>query len=187
LEFNTDVCHDLQNKVKQYIEIPNNSLIDFGKWNYTLNNIDYSSYEFITFTNDSFLISQPIYFYFNLAVAKDKELFSYTSSSEIKYHFQSYLFTIKNDAIYKFKEYLTRVPKNINPIHLELYLIDEFQSHDCFLDIGDININSKTNIFFNNNFLYFILFKSNLLPFIKLKRLNKKYYNKTSMIFSPKQ
>lgn len=188
LILNNFVKNELQNKVKQYIEIPNDKWIDFGKWKYVLNNIDYSDYEYITFTNDSFSISKPIYFYFNLAFEKKKELYAYTSSSEVKYHFQSYLFTVKKDAINKFKKYLTNkitpLSKNINPIHLELHLITEFQTYDCFLDIGKIN--NKKNIFFNNDFLYFILFKYNLLPFIKLKRINKQYYNKTSMIFSPK-
>jgi len=192
LILNNAVKNELQHKVKQYIEIPNDKWIDFGKWKYVLNNIDYSTYEYITFTNDSFSISQPIYFYFNLAFEKNKELYAYTSSSEVKYHFQSYLFTVKKDAINKFKNYLTTkitpISKNISPIHLEVNLINAFQSYDCFLDIGKLHINNKRNIFFNNDFLYFILFKYGLLPFIKLKRVNRIHYmpSNTSMIFSPK-
>jgi len=184
------VKNELQNKVKQYIEIPNDKWIDFGKWKYVLNNIDYSNYEYITFTNDSFSISQPIYFYFNLLVERNKELYAYTSSSEVKYHFQSYLFTVKKEAICKLKNYLTTkinpICKNINPILLELHLINAFQTYDCFLDIGNLHINNKKNIFFNNDLFYFILFKYNLLPFIKLKRINKPHYKRTSITFSPK-
>lgn len=193
LSFNNDVKQELADKIKQYIEIPNNNWIDFGKWKYVLENIDYSNYDFITFTNDSFSIFHPVQFYFNLASNQNKEIYAYTSSSEVKYHFQSYLFTIQKEAINKFKHYLqTKIIKysiRINAIHLELHLIDVFQSRDCFLDIGKIN---KQNIFFTNNDLYLQLFACKLLPFIKLKRLqivsrekvSCLIYNKTSTTFS---
>ena len=190
LECNKEFISELQNKVKQYIEIPNDKWLDFGKWKYVLNNIDYSEYEFITFTNDSFSILNPILFYFNLVVAKNKDLYGYSSSSEVKYHFQSYLFSVKTSAIYKFKQYLAQLHNhnNVNAVHLEINLIDVFQSRDCFLDIGKLYINDKKNVFFNNNFLYFTLFNCNLLPFIKIKRLTgiPNRYNKISMILSPK-
>ena len=164
LLYNENVKNEIEllHNIKKYIEIPNDKWNDFGKWKYALNNIDYSNYDFITFTNDSFLILKPLLFYYNLAVSKNKEIYGYTSSSEVKYHLQSYLFTIKQDSIYKFKEYLTKkttqASAKINAIHLELYLLDHFQSYDCFLDIGTFYTNKSKNIFFNNN-LYNILYK----------------------------
>ena len=189
---NTDIKNELQNRVKTYIEIQNNKWIDFGKWGYILNNVDYSQYEFITFTNDSFSILRPIDFYFKLAVSANKELYGYTSSSEVKYHIQSYLFTLKKSAIDKFKEYLHPLQEkmfffnNITPIHLELNLINIFTSTGCFLNLGQLPINYNKNVFFNNDSLYSILWKYNLLPFIKIKRINKQYYSNISMTFSPR-
>jgi len=194
-----------KNRIIQYLEITNNKWMDFGKWKHVIENIDYSNYDFVTFTNDSFSIHKPICFFYNLATEKNVELFGYTSSSEIKYHYQSYLFTLKKDAVLEFNKYLNKyidneikIKNKITPIHLEINLIDVFLNKDCFLDIGNILINRKKNVFFDNPFLYNTLFTYNLLPFIKLKlklklnlknkfkpKLDTTFYNNTSMTFSP--
>ena len=176
LPFNESIKSEFQNKIKikEYFEIPNDKWLDFGKWNYILNTVDYSNYDFITFTNDSFSIHHPMGFFYNLVNSKNKELYGYTSSSEIKYHYQSYLFTLKKDAVFKFKDFLNnkKIP-TMTAIYLEITLIDLFSSKDCFLDLGKHYLNLKKNIFFNNLFLYNILFKHHLLPFIKLKKKTK--------------
>ena len=189
LPFNEFVQTEFQDKIKEYFEIPNDKWLDFGKWKYILNNFDYSVYDFITFTNDSFYIHQPICFFYNLATLKNKELYGYTSSSEIKYHYQSYLFTLKKDAVFKLKDFLDyEMTPKITVIYLEINLIHLFSTKDCFLDVGNISINHKKNIFFNNSFLYNILLKHHLLPFTKLKKqkLSVYNYNNTSITFSPR-
>ena len=171
LPFNEIVKNDIQDKIKEYYEIPNNHWFDFGKWSYVLNNIDYSNYDFVTFTNDSFSIHQPICYFYNLATSKNNELYGYTSSSEINYHYQSYLFTLQKEAILKFKEFLNNKMKlKATVVYLEINLIHLFSTKDCFLDLGKNPTNLKKNIFFNNIFLYKILFQHHLLPFIKLKK-----------------
>jgi hypothetical protein len=77
----------------KYHEIPNNNYIDFGKWIYAIENlIILENYDFIMFTNDSFIIHSRIHHFFNLAYKYNTDIYAYTSSSEIRLHYQSYLF-----------------------------------------------------------------------------------------------
>ena len=165
-----------KNIIKQIFEIPNDNSFGFEKWIYGLNNYEYNKYDYVVFTNDSFVIKSHINCFFNKMIDKKVELFGYNDSTQIRYHYQSYLFGIKNDAISKFINY---VEKNKSLVHnydsavinYELVMIDYFSTKDCFLHIGYIPMNQGMNIFFMNDVLYNILFKKRLLPFIKVKRL----------------
>jgi hypothetical protein len=165
----------------KYIEITNNKWIDSGKWLHVLTdmNLNLSLYDFVTFTNDSFAICSPIFYFFNLASYHNVDLFAYTSSSEIKYHYQSYLFVIKNSAIETFINFIKNFMEekiNSNGYQIEIYSMNLFSNKKCFLDIGLFVNNYKKNIFFHNRFLYSVLFKSKVLPFIKIKQIN--HYDK---------
>ena len=162
--------------VKQILEIPNDCYLDFGKWVHVLNNCDYTSYDYVVFTNDSIIIKSRINCFFNKMIDKNVELFGYNDSTQGRYHYQSYLFGIRKNAIHKFINY---VEKNKSLVHsyesavlnYELVMTDYFSTKVCFLHIGYIPMNQGMNIFFMNDVLYNILFKKRLLPFIKVKRL----------------
>ena len=184
LSLNTVVQKEIEQTGFKYIEVNNNGWLDFGKWHHVLNEIHHTKYDFITFTNDSFIICEPIMHFYYQASINNVELFAYTSSTEVQYHYQSYLFIVKQDAIKKFLNYIQSYLKlpHPNPVLLEINLYNVFASKQCFLDIGNFPINFKQNIFFNKNGLYPILFNSKLLPFIKRKRLHPKpnYYDQFS-------
>jgi hypothetical protein len=183
LPFNSKIqqlCLGMENV--KYVEIPNNCTLDFGKWVHCLNNFDYTIYKYIVFINDSFIIHNPITFYFNLAFKKNVELFGYNSSTQLRYHYQSYLFILRNDAIYKFINNFNSKKQLINNQNdvinfYELNMTDWFDTKDCFLDIGFFIQNKYKNIFFTNDKLYNILKIIKLLPFTKIKRILQK--NKT--------
>jgi hypothetical protein len=165
----------LNNIVKnnyQYMEIPNNPMIDSGKWNHVLNKVDINEYDFTVLTNDSFITNSSINHFFNIMMYKNVELYAYTSSSEKKYHYQSYLFGLNKTGVIKFKDLYTKNQEK-DGYYMELELYEHFLTKDCFLDVGNLNINYKKNIFYHNKHLYNFLFQSNLLPFIKLKKINK--------------
>jgi hypothetical protein len=169
-----DLIHD---KIKDYIFIKNDIYLDFGKWIYVLNNISINNYDYILFINDSIIITYDMINFFNYLNYSQKKIniYGYNDSSQIKYHYQSYLFMINKDIIPKFKFfYESRKPyiydMNSIIINLELnfYNIDEF--HDCYIKIG-IEHNINKNIYWENDKLYEKLLSNNILCVIKLKRI----------------
>jgi hypothetical protein len=160
-----------------YYEIENTPSYDFGKWIYLLSNIDYSLYDYVFFMNDSFIIEQPVTHFINLAIKRNTELYGYNDSTEEQYHYQSYFFCVRYDAIPKFinmvnsKQELIQTQRDLI-LHFELNMIDYFSSHDCYLKIGNIWFHQGLNIFFKSDFLYNLLKKNGILPFVKLKRLS---------------
>lgn len=160
----------------QYIEILNDSALDSGKWTHVLKHNTINPYRFVVFTNDSFVIKNSIYHFYNLMITKNVDLYGYNDSTQITYHYQSYLFGIKKESIHKFithyesvRHLLTSYLSVVNNIELKLTSI--FQSKDCFLKLGNFYNQKDKNIFFNNDSFYIKLMQSQLLPFVKLKRL----------------
>jgi len=169
-----------------YMEMLNDNTYDFGKWIFGLNTFDYSKYNFVIFTNDSFIIHAPIDHYFNLIYKNNVELYGYNNSTERRYHYQSYLFSIKRESINTFinnfnirREYIISENSDDVITHYELTMTDWFINKECFLNIGNIPSNENRNIFFTNNSLYDKLKKTNLLPFTKIKSINPILLNDT--------
>ena len=160
----------------KYIEIPNNTHLDVGKWMHVLKTTSIESYNFVVFTNDSYFINNSIWHFYNKMVAENIELYGYNDSTQISYHYQSYLFGVKRDAIHKF---ITHYETHQNLLtdylsvvsNIELKLTQIFKTNDCFLKIGKFYHHKDKNIFFNNDKLYIQLMKNVLLPSFKLKRL----------------
>jgi len=174
LKFNTELSEYYKKKQISYYENENHSY-DFGKWLFLLNKIDYSSYDSIVFLNDSFIMLSPVHSFLNLSVYSDTELYGYNDSTEINYHYQSYLFSLKKTAIPKF---IKMIENKISFMNTQDDVINEYElkmtryfTHDCFLKIGHLPCNEKKNIFFTNDFLYKKLLNYKLLPFIKIKRI----------------
>ena len=160
----------------KYIEIPNSSHLDVGKWMHVLKTASINQYNFVVFTNDSYFIKNTICHFYNKMATTNVELYGYNDSTQISYHYQSYLFGIKAEAIHKFithyescKNLLTDYLSVVS--NIELKLTNIFQTKDCFLKIGNLYYHKDKNIFFNNDELYIQLMKHRLLPFFKLKRI----------------
>jgi hypothetical protein len=160
----------------KYIEIPNNSHLDVGKWMHVLKTTRIDHYNFVVFTNDSYVINNPICHFYNKMAMKNVELYGYNDSTQITHHYQSYLFGVKREAINKFilhyeshKNLLTDYLSVVS--NIELKLMNVFKTKDCFLKIGNLYHHKAKNIFFNNDKLYIQLMKPGLLPFFKLKRV----------------
>jgi len=160
----------------KYIEIPNSSHLDVGKWMHVLKTTSIEKYNFVVFTNDSYFINNPICHFYNKMVTRNVELYGYNDSTQITHHYQSYLFGVKKEAIHKFivhyeshKNLLTDYLSVVS--NIELKLMNIFQTKDCFLKIGSFYRHKGKNIFFNNDALYIQLINHKLLPFFKLKRI----------------
>jgi hypothetical protein len=159
-----------------YFEIDNDSTYDYGKWVYALETINYTNYDYIVLTNDSYIIHSPIHHFYNLTAKNNVELYGYNDSTQNGYHYQSYLFSLRSDVIQKFIDIFKSKKNIINSQQdvineFELKITSFFNSYNCFLKIGNLFENKTRNIFFNNDKLYYKLFINNLLPFTKIKRI----------------
>jgi len=185
---NKIVINAPNNKIIKYIEIPNDKYIDIGKYIHVLNMIETNGslnkeYEFVVLINDSIIIKNSITHFYNMIINMNKELYAYNDSSEIKYHYQSYLYAIKYKAIHKLIDYF-----NIHKFEIHGYkdVIDKIElelnniyanDNDCFLKIAKLPCNINKNIYFHNDALYNLLLNNEILPFIKIRALNKKDKN----------
>ena len=158
------------------IEVENDYFHDFSKWYFVLKQTNISNYSHILFTNDSFLIKEPIYYFYKFISATKKELVAFSSSNEYIYHYQTYLFSIKSSKVNEFVSMFERFQSNDYSkqllIKMEINLYYLYDNKTCFVDLGNLGINNKKNIFFHNPKLYQILAKEKILPFIKLKMLD---------------
>lgn len=164
------------NKCMKYFEIPNDNFFGFSKWYYALENIDYSKYKFITFINDSILIHNNIKHFFDYTRVKDVDLFGYNDSNQINYHYQSYLFSIKQEFVNNFKKLFNdykHLIRSYNDVvkYYELKMLEYFDKKDCFLKLTSFDSQNGQNIFFTNDNLYFKIRNNGYLPFTKLKRI----------------
>jgi hypothetical protein len=165
----------VENKIR-YMEVPNEKSLDFGKWDKALSLDENCTFDYFLFTNDSILIHSSIIHFFNLFLKSSAEIYGYNDSSEYKYHYQSYLFGLKREAI---PQLICLFDKQKHKIHcyddvvqhLELNLANTFKSKDCFLKIASFSGNEGKNVFFKNDSLLNQLQEFQLLPFTKIKRI----------------
>ena len=165
-------------KVKDYIYIDNNNYFDFGKWIYYLENNNYDEYDYILFINDSIILTEDIHNYFiyiNNIMPDNINLYGYNDSTQIKYHYQSYLFLIKTTIINKFinffngkKDLIVDLESLIYNIELNLHTIDN--NIDCFIKIGN-EYNLAKNLYWENDPLYYYLLTKNIFGIMKIKKI----------------
>jgi hypothetical protein len=164
------------------MEIPNDKYLDIGKFVFVLNNIlsDDSikkDYDYVVLVNDSIIIQRSLRFFYNTVIKMNKELFAYNDSSQVKYHYQSYLYAVKFNSIHKLIEHFNNSKNDIHEymdvvFKIELELTNIYSNNcDCFLKIANLPINAGKNIYFNNDYFYKLLLSSGILPFIKIRAL----------------
>lgn len=182
LVFSNTIRDTFKQKYMDYYELENDQCFGFSKWYYGLIKTkiklknEFEKYKFTTFINDSVLLHHNINHFFDYTRSRDVELFGYNDSSQLTHHYQSYLFSVKNTVIDNFikmfNENRIYVKSYNDAVHyFELQLFKYFDNRDCFLKIAYFPSQIHKNIFHNNDFLYFTLRSSGLLPFTKLRRL----------------
>ena len=161
-----------------YVDYPNSSQLDMGKWmSYLKDHLRGQMYNYIVFTNDSFLIQGSINHFYNGATQSMKDLYAFTSSSQIHYHYQSYMFAVQMSSIRKLINYYNRVKHKLTDYmsvvgNIELQLYKLFRpACGAVLNLGTFPGNTGRNVFFNNDSLYSHLREIGVLPMIKLKRI----------------
>jgi len=168
----------IYNNIIQYIYLDNNYYYDFGKWINALQNIDYDKYDFILFLNDSIILTYEIrnyFIYIENVMKYDTQLYAYNDSSQVKYHYQSYLFLLNKNSALTFIDFFESRKNNITNLdtlvqNIELNMCEIVENHDCFLKIAD-EYNSLKNIHWENDELYQYLLNKEIIAIIKLKRI----------------
>jgi hypothetical protein len=173
----SDPLRDLYRKSKvMYMEVPNEKTFDFGKWDQVLSVDQFCAYDYYVFTNDSYILTSSINHFFHLFQKAECEIYGYSDCSERRYHYQSYLFALKREAVpnlitlYDNKKDKIRNQEDVIN-EMEIHLSDCFKSKDCFLKIAYVTGNSGKNLFFRNDSLYNKCQEYGLLPFRKIKRI----------------
>ena len=176
-KYNSELKNKMTGVITKYYEIPNDkALLDFGKWIHVLNNININDYDYVVFSNDSIIIQGNISHFFNNMINKNVDFYGYNDSTQLKYHYQSYLFGLKssqthnlikmvNDRKHLIKDYKSLI------CNTEILMTDYFVNNDCFLKIGNIPSHKGKNIYFENNIFYNLLFKKKILPILKVKKI----------------
>ena len=147
---------------------------DFGKWIHVLKNeVNFNDYDYIILTNDSFTIHSSINHFLNLTSKYNVELYGYNDSTQVRNHYQSYLFSLRKDAVQTFINKVSNpnleIQNKTDVINnFEIVMTDWFSTKKCFLKIA--NWNDGGNIFFTNDTFYIPLKKCGLLPFTKIVR-----------------
>ena len=172
--------NDIKNddKLSHFYIIKNDNYFDFGKWIYALNLIDKDYYDYILFINDSILLTPDIknyFFYIDNCMDTRTNLYAYNDSTQINYHYQSYLFLIKNSIIDKFIIFFESKKSLIHDLdslvkNIELNMCNIDSNHDVFLKIGN-EYNMSKNLYWENEVLYEYLLSKNICAIIKLKKI----------------
>lgn len=162
-----------------YSYIPNSRLLCQGKWKNYLENNDYSDYDRIILTNDSFLLVQ------SLKPVMDKsqgyEMYGINDSREGKYHVADYFRVYTKSGIKTLLDYYDdRISKFSLVKSLEVIQKLEIQSTFAFEDYTfgswhKINLSYRDNIFYDDEQLELLL--KNGFPAIKLKKLQYTIYD----------
>ena len=96
------------NIISNHYFVKNDHYFDFGKWNFAIEKINKKKYDYILFLNDSIILTKEIekyFIYIETVMATELNLYAYNDSTQITYHYQSYLFLIKNTILDKFYDF----------------------------------------------------------------------------------
>jgi hypothetical protein len=164
-----------------FINIPNDFLIDSGKWLHILKNIDYSFYDFVILANDSIIVTRPLNTFIEFIESKtnqDVEMFGMLDSNQSGYHIQSHFRALRNSAVPKFLAYIEYHRKQID-IKIPFYWIIQlfevkitpfFITKSLFSLHEDPSFSNGDNLLFMRN-LYFWYLNKKQFPLVKIKYL----------------
>lgn len=158
----------------------------FQKINELFKQLD-DDFKIITIINDNFIYLNTLNNYFDFIENSNYGIISYTDSSEIFYHLQINILSIKKEEFHKFKnliEDFSTKPFNDFNLHNLEYLKEInslFNNKGIFCKTAYIESIFKKNIYLCNNDHYYFLLENNILPIIDIKlleNLDNEYDNK---------
>ena len=176
--FNTDSEKIIKCSINNEILKNNAEDLNLYKLKFIFKNIidmpefPFNNYKYITFISDNYIYLNSLKEYFDYINLHNLDFYSFSDSTERRYHHQNYLFSIKSDYI---KEFIAEINKRHKTFRVE----NIFSNKISFLKVAYIKDNIEKNIFFNDE-LYIKLLSNNLLPIVNISRLihmKLEYYN----------
>jgi hypothetical protein len=122
---------------------------------------------YLTFISDNYIYCDNLEDYFEYINEHDLDFYSYTDSSQKKYHYQLYFFSISYKSLNSFKSFIINNKDNDD---IEFNLPKIFDNKMPFLKIAYLDDNISNNIFYNYK-LYKNLVITKLLPIININYL----------------
>ena len=154
----------------------NDKFIAHGKWLHILNKINYSNYENIILTNDSFIITRSLLDLKHI-VEPTTELIAVVDSYQTKHHYPDFFRIYNNIGINKLIKYYEMNRNNITNF-LSIINVYEIESSHIFESVKILYKNNETvsnNIHFDNTYLEDYLYNKNY-PFVKIKKIISNFY-----------
>jgi len=173
-EYENAYNYNIANNIIKFFTIKNDKFYDFGKWIYVLTNFDYTKYKNIVFMNDSIILTSNINNDLMNLNNNNFDLYGFNDSTQIAYHYQSFLFSIKSTCINKFIEMFNSKKSFIKKFfdvifHYEIGLFKVFVNKDCYIKISKLT-NGK-NLQFQVDQVYSYVLLNDIFPIIKVKRI----------------
>ena len=184
-KYNIQLKDDINqhSKLKNYFNIQNDSLFDFGKWIYALSNIDFSKYKHILLINDSIIIINHNiidFFYYYKQISFENKLYAYNDSIENNtYFYPSYLLLMNSSIIYLFIDLFKKtkhliINKESYKQHFIKNIINIHKSHNCFIKLVP---RIKSSLFYDHESFYLKLLNSNIFHLLN-HRVIEHFYKK---------
>lgn len=161
--------------------IPNDIYVCHGKWIYYLNKIRYDTFKNIILTNDSFIITRPL-FDFKKLIHPAKELVALLESYQSSHHYPDFLRAYNTLGIVKLLNYYKKNKEKITNF-LSVIVNYEINSSHIFNNIDILyKFPNKEPVNIHNDHVYLrtYLYKK-YYPIVKIKRLISTCYFNTSL------
>ena len=150
----------------------------FQKIDNLIQNIDLKDVSTLTVILDDYVYLNNLQSYFDFTIASNYDLISFTDSTEIFYHLQINLMTIKKNSINFFKNLINdfSTKKKIydyNLLYLDFLkeLTNKITNRTAYCKTAYIESVEKKNIYLMENEYYFYLLSREILPIINVKYL----------------
>ena len=137
-------------------------------------------FENITFIQDHYIYVSNLENYFQHIQNSNYDFYCYTDSSELFYHLQLYIFTLKKNIFEKFINCCLNYfknKKNYDPhsyiLNFLKYVTEMFINRSVFVKVAYIDIIYDKNILLIDHNFYYELLENNILPVIDINLLNK--------------
>ena len=177
---NSELLSKYLNNITNIIKIKKvENLNIFQKINKLLNLIDIKNSENITIILDEYIITTKLKEYFNFVNNSNYDLISISDSTELFYHLQINIFTIKKDSILFLKNIINdfsnkNKSSDFNLLYLDFLkdITNKISNKGVYCKTAYIESVEKKNIYLVNNEYYYYLLENDILPIISIKLLD---------------